>query len=157
MKQRIKRPESVLVVIYCHTSERVLMLQRKDDADFWQSVTGSLEVYDKSLKDTAIREVKEETGIDIQYMQQNAQLIDCHYHVEYDIFPQFWHRYAKDVRKNKEHWFYLALTKEPTITLSEHSSYRWLPAKEAMLLTKSWSNAKAIEQCNTSNNFHHRR
>lgn len=38
-----KRPESVLIVIYAHNSGRVLMLQRQDDPDFWQSVTGSLE------------------------------------------------------------------------------------------------------------------
>ncbi|PVF13341.1 dihydroneopterin triphosphate diphosphatase, partial [Yersinia pestis] len=32
-----KRPESVLVVIYAKSSGRVLMLQRRDDPDFWQS------------------------------------------------------------------------------------------------------------------------
>ncbi len=35
-----KRPESILVVIYARQSGRVLMLQRRDDPDFWQSVTG---------------------------------------------------------------------------------------------------------------------
>ncbi len=38
-----KRPVSVLVVIYAEDTKRVLMLQRRDDPDFWQSVTGSLE------------------------------------------------------------------------------------------------------------------
>ncbi|VFS57708.1 Aspartate--tRNA ligase [Kluyvera cryocrescens] len=38
-----KRPVSILVVIYAQDSQRVLMLQRRDDPDFWQSVTGSLE------------------------------------------------------------------------------------------------------------------
>jgi dATP pyrophosphohydrolase len=33
----------VLVVIYAQDTKRVLMLQRRDDPDFWQSVTGSLE------------------------------------------------------------------------------------------------------------------
>jgi 8-oxo-dGTP pyrophosphatase MutT (NUDIX family) len=32
-----------LVVIYAEDTKRVLMLQRRDDPDFWQSVTGSLE------------------------------------------------------------------------------------------------------------------
>ena len=36
-----KRPVSVLVVIYAEDTKRVLMLQRRDDPDFWQSVTGS--------------------------------------------------------------------------------------------------------------------
>ena len=38
-----KRPVSVLVVIYAEDTKRVLMLQRRDDPDFWQSVTGSPE------------------------------------------------------------------------------------------------------------------
>lgn len=39
-----KRPVSVLVVIFAQDIKRVLMLQRRDDLEFWQSVTGSLEV-----------------------------------------------------------------------------------------------------------------
>ena len=38
-----KHPVSVLVVIYAEETKRVLMLQRRDDPEFWQSVTGSLE------------------------------------------------------------------------------------------------------------------
>ena len=38
-----KRPVSILVVIYAQDTKRVLMLQRRDDPDFWQSVTGSVE------------------------------------------------------------------------------------------------------------------
>jgi dATP pyrophosphohydrolase len=40
---QFKYPVSVLVVIYAQDTKRVLMLQRRDDPDFWQSVTGSLE------------------------------------------------------------------------------------------------------------------
>lgn len=59
-----KRPESVLVVVYVQSSRQVLMLQRRDDPDFWQSVTGSLED-NETPRETALREVKEEIGIDI--------------------------------------------------------------------------------------------
>lgn len=38
-----KSPVSALIVIYAQDTGRVLMLQRRDDPDFWQSVTGSLE------------------------------------------------------------------------------------------------------------------
>lgn len=37
-----KRPVSILVVIYAQDTKRVLMLQRRDDPDFCQSVTGSV-------------------------------------------------------------------------------------------------------------------
>ncbi len=41
MKDKVyKRPVSVLVVIFAQDTKRVLMLQRRDDPDFWQSVTG---------------------------------------------------------------------------------------------------------------------
>jgi dATP pyrophosphohydrolase len=58
-----KRPVSVLVVIYAQDTKRVLMLQRRDDPDFWQSVTGSLE--EETASQAAAREVKEEVTIDV--------------------------------------------------------------------------------------------
>ena len=139
---RYKRPESVLVVIYCQQSERVLMLQRNDDLTFWQSVTGSLEL-DEIPEQTSLREVKEETGIDIS--QERLQLIDANFSVEFEIFPQFRHRYAAQVTHNLEHWFFLNLPDERVINLTEHQAYQWLAANEAAQLTKSWNNRQAIE------------
>ena len=60
---KLKRTESVLVLIYDHQGQ-VLVMQRKDDPEFWQSVTGTLEANELPIE-TAIREVREETGIDI--------------------------------------------------------------------------------------------
>ena len=40
---KYKNPYSVLVVIYAQNTGRVLMLQRQDDLNFWQSVTGTIE------------------------------------------------------------------------------------------------------------------
>ena len=56
-----KRPESVLVVIHTERGE-VLQLRRREPADFWQSVTGSLHAGETPLQ-AAIREVREETGL----------------------------------------------------------------------------------------------
>ena len=81
-----KNPNSVLVVIYAQDSGKVLMLQRQDDPEFWQSVTGSLEPNEQPFE-TAIREVREETGIDIA--TQNLSLVDCNESVLFEIFPQF--------------------------------------------------------------------
>ena len=77
-----KNPESVLVVIYDAVSHEVLMLQRQDDVDFWQSVTGSLEK-NETPRDTALREVLEETGIDI--VKDGLDLIDCHKSIDFEI------------------------------------------------------------------------
>lgn len=56
----LKRPESVLVIIY-DQHHRVLVMQRDDDASFWQSVTGTIEIEEQPIQ-TAYREVAEETG-----------------------------------------------------------------------------------------------
>ncbi|MFY3757997.1 dihydroneopterin triphosphate diphosphatase, partial [Escherichia coli] len=77
-----KRPESVLVVIYARSSGRVLMLQRRDDTEFWQSVTGSLEA-DESPLHAAQREIKEEVGIDV--LAENLPLFDCQRCVEFEL------------------------------------------------------------------------
>ncbi|MBK0000266.1 dihydroneopterin triphosphate diphosphatase [Erwinia sp. S38] len=138
-----KHPVSVLVVIYAQDTGRVLMLQRRDDVDFWQSVTGSQEP-DESREDTARREVWEETGIDINAGQ--FTLVDCQRHIEFEIFAHFRHRYAPGTTHNREHWFTLALPTERDIVLSEHLAFRWLDAAEAAALTKSWSNRQAIEE-----------
>ncbi len=137
-----KRPESVLVIIYCQTERQVLMLQRKDDPDFWQSVTGSLE-QDETPYQAALREVKEETGIDI--IQQQLNLVDADYSVIFQIFPQFRYRYAPNVTENLEHWFFLNLSEPCEIFLTEHLTYQWLNMTQAAQLTKSWNNRQAIE------------
>jgi dATP pyrophosphohydrolase len=86
-----KLPVSVLVVIYAEDTKRVLMLQRRDDPAFWQSVTGSLEAGETALQ-AAAREVKEEVAIDVACEQ--LTLIDCQRTVEFEIFSHLRHRYA---------------------------------------------------------------
>ena len=138
-----KQPVSVLVVIYAQNSGRVLMLQRRDDPAFWQSVTGSLEG-DETPAEAAQREVWEELAIDVA--AEGLALADCQRQIEFEIFPQFRHRYAPHVTHNREHWFRLGLPGERSIILSEHLAAQWLDAAEAARLTKSWSNRQAIEE-----------
>lgn len=138
-----KRPESILVVIYASNTGRVLMLQRRDDTEFWQSVTGSLED-GESPAQTAQREVQEEVGIDIA--AESLYLQDCSRCVEFELFAHLRYRYAPGVSWNKEHWFCLAVPEERVIPLTEHLAYRWLDKAAAAALTKSPSNQQAIEE-----------
>ena len=71
-----KRPESVLVLIYTLSAE-VLLLERRQPAGFWQSVTGSL-AWKETPGEAAIREVEEETGLLVP-----DQLVDCDYSNSY--------------------------------------------------------------------------
>ncbi|MDF7670217.1 dihydroneopterin triphosphate diphosphatase [Orbaceae bacterium ESL0721] len=137
-----KQPESILVVIYCPATENCLMLQRQDDPHFWQSVTGSLEIGELP-KEAAVREVMEETGVDI--IGSNLSLIDAQHTVSFEIFPQFRHRYAPNVTINREHWFYLPLPTEIMPKLTEHLAYQWLPYDKAAKLTLSPNNGEAIK------------
>lgn len=144
MKDKVyKRPVSVLVVIFAQDTKRVLMLQRRDDPDFWQSVTGSMEEGETALQ-AAVREVKEEVTIDVAAEQ--LTLIDCQRTVEFEIFSHLRHRYAPGVMHNTELWFCLVLPHERQVIFTEHLTYQWLDAPDAAALTKSWSNRQAIEE-----------
>lgn len=138
-----KQPVSVLVVIFARDTRRVLMLQRRDDPEFWQSVTGSVEP-GETPAETACREVLEEVAIDINAEQ--LTVVDCQRQIEFEIFSHFRHRYAPGVTHNHEHWFTLALPTEREVVLSEHLAWQWLDAADAAQLTKSWSNRQAIEE-----------
>lgn len=137
-----KQPVSVLVVIYAKDTGRVLMLQRRDDPDFWQSVTGSLEE-GETASQAAMREVKEEVAIDVA--SEQLTLIDCQRTVEFEIFSHLRHRYAPGIERNTESGFARHFPQNE-IVFTEHLTYRWVNAVEAAQLTKSWSNRQAIEE-----------
>jgi dATP pyrophosphohydrolase len=146
MPRPFKIPESVLVVI--HTPARdVLLINRADAPDYWQSVTGSKDDPGEPLERTAAREVFEETGIDCAPdTALHAALRDWGLQNVYDIYPQWLHRYAPGVTRNTEHVFGLCVPEAAPVTLNprEHTGYRWLPWREAADACFSPSNAEAI-------------
>jgi dATP pyrophosphohydrolase len=140
-----KIPQSVLVVIYTAELE-VLLIKRADAADFWQSVTGSKDSLDESFAQTAVREVREETGIDCRPGSSLASgLRDWQLENVYDIYPAWQHRYETGVTRNTEHLFGLMVPAAMAVRLSpsEHTDYRWLPYREAADACFSPSNAEA--------------
>jgi dATP pyrophosphohydrolase len=138
-----KIPVSTLVLV--HTPDlRVLLLERADYPGFWQSVTGSQEP-GETLGETAVRELREETGIDagafggvVDWQQQNV----------YEIFPRWRHRYPAGTTHNTEHVFSLLVPEPIDISLApkEHLAHVWLPWAEAAPRCFSWSNRQAIEK-----------
>jgi len=143
-----KIPESVLVVI--HTADlEVLLIERADKPGFWQSVTGSRDTPDEPLRETAQREVMEETGIDVGSAAVPAPcLCDWKLSNVYEIYPVWRHRYAPSITHNTEHVFGLLVPRESRIILAEreHLQYQWLPWRTAADLCFSPSNAEAILQ-----------
>jgi len=140
----LKIPVSVLVVIYKSNGE-VLLIERADQESFWQSVTGSIDFASEDLRQAAIREVQEETGIDVHKLSPDA-LQDMHHHIEYEIYPQWRFKYEAGVIKNTEHWFSLQVPDDIVIRLSprEHIAYQWLPFATAAAKCFSPSNGQAI-------------
>ena len=133
MVKPYKIPQSVLVVIHTPALD-VLLIRRADAADFWQSVTGSKDRVDEDFRQTAVREVREETGIDCAPgTALAAGLRDWGLENVYDIYPRWQHRYAPGVTRNTEHVFGLVVPPGTPVTLSprEHTACQWLPWREA--------------------------
>ena len=147
----MKIPISVLVVIYKSNGD-VLLIERSDKQGFWQSVTGSLDSIDEDLGLAAIREVFEETGIDAQSLPTGS-LQNMHHQIEYEIYPQWRHRYPPGVTRNTEHWFSLLVPDNTPIKLAprEHVAYQWLPFRDAASKCFSRSNGDAILQLFSAN------
>jgi dATP pyrophosphohydrolase len=133
-----KRPESVLVVIYTAAGE-VLLLQRREPPDFWQSVTGSLH-WDETPAQAAQRELAEETGL------SGVVIEDCQQQNRYAIVPPWRPRYDPAVSENLEHVFRVVLPERGAVVIAprEHAAFRWIPWDEALRLVSSATNRAAI-------------
>ena len=135
-----KRPESVLVVLYNEHSQ-VLVMQRNDDPDFWQSVTGTSEAGESPIA-AAYREVGEETGVNLS--PQSGDIVDCQHVNQYEIRKEWQHRYPPDNFVNTEYVFVTQIPSDSRIILTEHSAYEWLDKPEALARVWSPSNRNAI-------------
>jgi len=137
-----KIPVSVLVVV--HTPDLdVLLLERADRRGFWQSVTGSQDE-GELLRETAVRELSEETGLDAA----RYELTDWRKQNRYEIYRRWRSRYAPGVTHNVEHVFGLRVPQRVEVVLQprEHVRHEWLPWRAAAEKVFSWSNAEAIRE-----------
>jgi 8-oxo-dGTP pyrophosphatase MutT (NUDIX family) len=103
------------------------------EAGHWDFVKGNVEP-NESEKDTAMRELKEETGI-----------LEAHFIEDFrDTINYFYKRGGKTIYK--EVIFFLIQTKDSRVKLSsEHIGYEWLDYQEA-LERLTFKNAKKMLQ-----------
>lgn len=137
-----KTPVSVLVVVYTPDLQ-VLLLERADHPGYWQSVTGSCDP-GESLRQTAVREVAEETGLDAEALG----LVDWEMQNVFEIYAEWRHRYGPGVTHNTEHVFGLEVPQPVAVRLAprEHLDFAWLPWQKAAAKVFSWTNVAAIEK-----------
>ena len=128
------------MVVYTKQGE-LLLMQRADDSNFWQSVTGTLETGETPLQ-TARRELEEETGI------SGVELLDCNYSAVFEIRPQWRYRYVPGTTHNREHVFLAELEEASPVVLQpdEHLAYRWIEVSSALPQLWSSTNREAVEQ-----------
>jgi dATP pyrophosphohydrolase len=135
-----KIPISIQVIIFCDV-KNILLLQRKDNPNYWQSVTGSIEK-NEPPKQCAEREVFEETGLivnDYNFYSLNQMN-------QYQIYPEWKHRYDENVTTNIEHLFALQLPKKEHIIFNpqEHIEYIWTDLEDAIKKVFSWTNRNTL-------------
>ena len=136
-----KLPVSVLVIVHTPALE-VLLLERAARPGYWQSVTGSLDRLDEPLEDAALRELREETGVEVPV--SSVERWNLAY--TFEIYQQWRHRFAPGTTHNIEHAFSVQLAAPRAVKLAdqEHTAYQWLPWRSAVEQCFSWSNRDAI-------------
>lgn len=103
-------------------TDEILLLQRagylKMFGGKWGFIGGSIENSDKSAKDALIREIKEETGIELSFNEKNS--IKSFGKQEHLGGPN------DDIVVSDTEYFIVELETKPEIKLSrEHSRYKW--------------------------------
>jgi 8-oxo-dGTP pyrophosphatase MutT (NUDIX family) len=117
-----KRKVQTVIIVDAEGSQPQALLFKTNAkrGSFWQNVTGSVEAEDESDAQAALREAREESGLD-------PQNIDLIIPLECTFF--FKDQYGKNVSENvflikcKKIW-------DVTIDPKEHQAYKWMPTQD---------------------------
>ena len=115
-------------VIFQNTEAKILILRRanymQNFRTCWGVIGGSVDAKDKTHKDAAIRETREETGYELSFMEQNNMkyLFDYTYK-----------------NGNISHVYFVKLESDINVKISrEHSKYEWVDFSEEKIDDRKW-------------------
>ena len=115
-------------VILQNTEGKILILRRanymQNFRTCWGVIGGSVDAKDKTHKDAAIRETREETGYELSFMEQNnmKHLFDYIYK-----------------NGNISHVYFAKLESDINVKISrEHSKYEWVDFSEEKIDDRKW-------------------
>jgi dihydroneopterin triphosphate diphosphatase len=132
------------VLVIVHDRDGKVLLLRRRQPEFWQSVTGSLAWAESGPSEAAIRELYEETGI----IAESADLRDWRQSHCFRILPELAGRFAPGVAFNTEHLFSICIDAGRPLRMNpdEHLRWRWCGPQEALRCCWSWSNRLGIRR-----------
>ena len=139
----MREPNSVNVFLYrvSDGKREYLLFKRLPRPElglpgFWQGITGGVESGEK-IEETALREIKEESGIDILHL---TPLV---YSYEFPIKDEWKSMYPEKATFITEHVFTARVDKTPALS-KEHNNYGWFSFSQAIDLLSFESNKKAL-------------
>lgn len=125
------KPAAAVAII---DMDRILMLKRMDNKK-WTMPGGTLEL-NENLVDCAIREVKEETGLDVSVCDVVGTYTDPDIRIEYS---------DGEVRREFTVVYYGIASNSEVIIDNESSAYAWVPLSEVLEYPMAESQKKRIE------------
>lgn len=136
----MREPFQILAIPY-RIVERELCfcVFRRADSDVWQFIAGGGEDNEKPI-DTALREIKEETGVIAEKLTALKSIAFVPAEVVAENMRTYW---DKDIFVIPEYSFAFECIADPVLS-REHSEYKWLPYNDARKLLKWDSNKVAM-------------
>jgi 8-oxo-dGTP pyrophosphatase MutT (NUDIX family) len=123
----MRKTVSAGIIIFRHTESGIKYLLLYKGKNYWNFPKGKIEMGERSYE-TALREIKEETGLEAQDLKMQSN---------FKAFERFVFQHQKE-KIFRVVILYLAETKNPRVFISpEHEGYGWFTVAEAKkILTK---------------------